>query len=50
MKAEGDRARLKHILESARLISKWLTGIKKERFFEDIMLQEAVIRRIEATN
>ncbi len=47
MKAEGDRARLKHILESASLISEWLTGIKKERFFEDIMLQEAVIRRIE---
>ena len=47
MKVEGDRARLSHIVESARLISEWTAGVKKEQFFEDIMLQEAVIRRLE---
>lgn len=47
MKVEGDRVRLSHILESARLISDWIRGVTKERFFEDIMLQEAVIRRLE---
>ena len=47
MRAEGDRARLEHILESARLISQWLAKVKKEQFFADILLQDAVVRRIE---
>lgn len=47
MKVEGDRARLSHILESAGLISEWLARVDKEHFFADIMLQEAVIRRLE---
>ncbi|MCG0278354.1 MAG: DUF86 domain-containing protein [Thermanaeromonas sp.] len=47
MKVEGDRARLNHILESARLISEWVADVKKDDFFADVMLQEAVIRRLE---
>lgn len=47
MRAKGDRLRLAHILESALLISRWLEGVEKDRFLEDELLQEAVIRRLE---
>lgn len=47
MKVEGDQVRLNHILESARLISEWVTDVKKDDFFANVMLQEAVIRRLE---
>lgn len=47
MRAKGDRLRLAHILESALMISRWLMAVAKDRFFEDELLQEAVIRRLE---
>ena len=47
MRAKRDRVRLRHILESALLISRWLEGVEKDRFLKDELLQEAVIRRLE---
>lgn len=38
---------LAHILESIKKIEEFTKGISKEKFFRDIKLQDAVIRRIE---
>lgn len=38
---------LKHILESIEWIEKDTAGLSKENFFENVPMQDAVIRRIE---
>lgn len=38
---------IQHMLDSLKLIEKYLKGISKEEFFSSIQLQDAVIRRLE---
>ena len=42
-----DRARLLHMLDSARLISQYLAGVKEPAFLNDVQLQDSVVRRLE---
>lgn len=38
---------LKHILESIEIIEKHVKGINKEKFSKNLMIQDAIIRRVE---
>jgi uncharacterized protein with HEPN domain len=46
-KAERDRDYLDHIRQAIDRIDEYLTGITRERFLSDRLLQDAVIRNIE---
>lgn len=38
---------LQHIIESIEKIEKYKKGISEEKFFEDLKLQDAIVRRLE---
>lgn len=38
---------LKHILESINIIEKHINGISKEKFSKNMLIQDAIIRRVE---
>jgi len=44
---EKDKIFLDHILQSIQRIQDYVEGVTKEEFFEDLQLQDAVIRRLE---
>ena len=44
---KSENAYLKDILESARLIQKYVSGIEQDEFEKDMLLQDAVVRRLE---
>ena len=45
--AERDEVYLRHILEAVNLIRQYLTGVTREEFMTNRMLQDAVIRELE---
>lgn len=42
-----DASRIRHMLDSAVLVGKYITDIQEEQFLKDIQLQDSVIRRLE---
>ncbi len=42
-----DREWLLDILESAQLITEFMTGVSRDDFLRDVQLQDSVIRRVE---
>lgn len=47
MKKFDDKARLGHIFDAISAIEKYVTGVEKDDFLENNMMQDAVMRQIE---
>lgn len=47
MRPHDDKVYLQHILDSISLIQKYTKGLRKEKFFENTLYQDAAIRQIQ---
>ncbi len=47
MSTRDDALYLRHILDAAERIGRYLAGVRKERFEQDELLQDGVIRQLE---